>query len=81
MRIEEIQRSGSDYVGVVRAMLLRQRARIAAVLGEREQAVRFLEEGFRMTRHKGTYARNVRHELFDLLHDYLPFQEFVKPRG
>jgi len=80
-KVEDVQRSGLDVEGLETASLLLGRAQIAAALGEREQAVRFLEEGFRMTRHKGTYARNVRHELFDLLHDYLPFQEFVKPRG
>jgi len=80
-RVDEVQRSGLDAEGTETSYLLLGRARIAAALGEREQAVQFLEEGYRLTRHKGQYARDVRHELQDLLGDYLPFQQFVKPRG
>jgi tetratricopeptide (TPR) repeat protein len=81
-RIEEVQHSGLDLEGVMVAELLLHRARISAVLGEREQAVRFLEEAFRLTRHKGPLAYEIRHWTdLNLLYDYLPFQEFVKPRG
>ena len=80
--VEEVQRSGTDVEGVFASDLLTHRARIAAVLGEREQAVRFLEEGFRATRHKGYFAFDARHWTdLHLLYDYLPFQQFVKPRG
>jgi len=81
-RIEEVRLSRLDVEGMMASELLLHRARIAAVLGEREQAVRFLEQGFRVTRAKGLFAFQVRHWTdLQLLYDYLPFQEFLKPRG
>jgi tetratricopeptide (TPR) repeat protein len=80
--VDEVRRSGLDRDGAMTASLLLQRARIAAVLGEREQAVRFLEEGFRVTRHKGPFVYEARYAPdIHLLYDYPPFQKFVKPRG
>jgi len=52
------------------------------VLGEREEAVRLLREGFTVTRHKGDFVRMAhRFRDFESLHDYLPYQQFLKPRG
>ena len=81
-RIEETQRAGWDIEGNAVAYLLLGRARIAAALDEREEAVQLLREGFRRTRHKGEYVR-LAHRLpeFESLHDYLPYQQFLKPRG
>ncbi len=81
-RIEETQRAGWDIEGRAVAYLLVGRARIAASLGEREEAVQLLREGFRRTRHKGAYV-SLAHRLpeFKSLHDYLPYQQFLKPRG
>jgi len=63
------------------ALLIGQ-ARIAAALGEPEEAVRLLRESFRLSRHKGgsVFALH-RYDDFESLHDYLPYQQFLKPRG
>ncbi len=62
--------------------VLLSRARIAAVLGERDEAVQLLRDGFRMANYKGPYVEIVhRTRDFESLHDYLPYQQFLKPRG
>jgi tetratricopeptide (TPR) repeat protein len=52
---------------------------IAAVLGEKEQAVEFLRESFREGNHFDLYI----HRDIDLesLRDYPPFRELLKPKG
>ncbi len=54
-------------------------ARIKALLGEKEEAVRLLEESFDQGRHFSTYV----HRDIDLqvLRDYQPFIELLKPKG
>jgi serine/threonine protein kinase/tetratricopeptide (TPR) repeat protein len=56
-----------------------QRARIAAILGDKEQAVALLKESFLQGREFGTGV----HKDFDLesLWNYPPFIEFLKPKG
>jgi len=62
--------------------LLVGQARIAAALGEREEAVRLLQESFRLSRHKGNDVFHAhRWDEFETLHDYPPYQQFLKPRG
>jgi len=81
-KIQEVQRSGFDIEGKIASGILRGRARIAAVLGEREEAIRLLREGFRVARSKGDFVREAhRTRDFESLHDYLPYQQFLKPRG
>jgi predicted Zn-dependent protease len=55
------------------------RACIAAILGDKEQAVALLKESFLQGREFGTGV----HKDFDLesLWDYPPFIEFLKPKG
>jgi len=55
-----------------------RRARIAALLGEKEQAVHLLREAH----DQGVYFMFF-HNVMDLepLYDYPPFQEFMKPKG
>jgi hypothetical protein len=51
-------------------------------LGEREEAVRLLQESFRLSRHKGNDVFGAhRFGEFESLHDYAPYQQFLKPRG
>jgi tetratricopeptide (TPR) repeat protein/TolB-like protein len=55
-------------------------ARIAAVLGERAEAVRLLEETFRQR--WLDYGVTVNPNIdFESLRDYPPFQEFLRPKG
>ncbi len=54
-------------------------ANIAALLGERERAVRLLRETYNKGR---PWSLRPHVDLdFDSLHDYPPFQEFIKPKG
>jgi tetratricopeptide (TPR) repeat protein len=78
-RSEEALSVGSE--GEASRLLLGQ-ARIAAVLGEREEAVRLLSEGFRVSPNKGIYVK-IAHQLrdFESLRNYLPYQQLLKPRG
>jgi tetratricopeptide (TPR) repeat protein len=81
-RIQKIQRSRLDIEGKAESGILRGRARIAAVLGEREETIRLLREGFRVARHKGEFVREAHFTRdFESLRDYLPYQQFLKPRG
>jgi len=58
------------------------RARIAAVLGQPEQAVRLLADALRMSPNKGiSVLFGHRERDFESLHDYPPFQQLMKPRG
>ena len=55
------------------------RARIAAVLGDREGAVELLHQSF----NEGyTYDIDLHRDIdLESLHDYAPFQEFLRPKG
>jgi serine/threonine protein kinase/tetratricopeptide (TPR) repeat protein len=54
------------------------RARIAAVMGEKEEAVRLLREAFS----QGYPFSNLYNVIdFELLKDYLPYVEFMNPKG
>jgi len=77
----DADRSGAAGKSAAARLFLCQ-ARIAAVLGEREEAVRLLSEGFRFSRAKGLYV-DVAHRQrdFDSLRDYPPYRQFLKPRG
>jgi tetratricopeptide (TPR) repeat protein len=55
------------------------RARIAAALGEPEEAVRFLQEAFR--RGIGLFGDLHSNPEFESLRDYEPFREFLRPKG
>ena len=80
--LEQVSTSGWDPERIYSSNLFVGRARIAAVLGDRENAVRLLQEGFELSRHKGNYAEGVHQTSdFESLHDYLPFQQLLKPRG
>jgi len=61
-----------------------EQARVAAVLGERQEAVLLLRQGFEVVLEKGFYVNQIRHRFiadFESLNDYLPYQQFLKPRG
>jgi len=64
------------------AWLRLEQARAAAAIGEREEAVELLSEGFRLSSNRGQYAF-LAHRIsdFEFLHDFLPYQQFLKPRG
>jgi tetratricopeptide (TPR) repeat protein len=54
------------------------RARIAAQLGEREQAVELLQEAFAQGK---AFDLNIHRDIdFEPLHDYQPFRELIKPK-
>jgi hypothetical protein len=55
------------------------RARIAALLGEKERTVALLKEAFSQGRNYGVYL----HRDIDLmpLWDYAPFKELLRPKG
>jgi hypothetical protein len=53
-----------------------QRARIAALLGDRAAAVRFLKEEWG----PWNYHLHILQD-YESLHDYPPFQELIRPRG
>jgi len=56
-----------------------QRACIAAVLGDREEAVRALRESFAQGR---GYTTSLHRDIdLEPLRDYQPFQEFMRPKG
>jgi serine/threonine protein kinase len=56
-----------------------QRACIAAILGDKEQAVALLKEGFLQG---GAFSTGVHKDFdFESLWDYPPFIEFLKPKG
>jgi len=57
---------------------LRWRARIAAVLGEREEAVRLLREAFRDGLAYGIWLHKDMD--FESLRDYTPFEDLLRPR-
>jgi tetratricopeptide (TPR) repeat protein len=64
------------------AKVLRTRARIAAVLGKRDEAMQLLRDGFRASSYGGGYVGIAHLERdFESLHDYLPYQQFLKPRS
>ncbi len=56
----------------------RWRAAIAAALGDRERAVRLLEQAYQEGMDLGHIHR--RDPEWRPLHDYRPYQEFVRPR-
>jgi len=55
------------------------RARIAAALGEPDEAVRWLQEAFRQG--IGLFGTLHTNPEFESLRDYPPFQEFMRPKG
>ena len=55
------------------------RACIAAILGDKEQAVALLKESFLQGREFGTGVH--KDFAFESLWDYPPFIEFLKPKG
>jgi len=55
------------------------RARIAAVLGDREQAVSLLRETYERGFPFGTWLLHERD--LDSLRNYPPFQEWIRPKG
>jgi len=57
------------------------RARIAALLGEREAAVRLLQQNFDMGPPVDRYVVVHRSIDFECLQDYPEFQEFMRPKG
>jgi len=58
------------------------RARIAAILGDKKQAVSFLEDSARQGQFRGSNRMMLHLEFdFESLRDYPPFQELIKPLG
>ncbi len=57
----------------------RWRAAIAAALGDRVEAVRLLEQAFQEGMRLGHFHR--REQEWDVLEDYRPYQDFLRPRG
>jgi tetratricopeptide (TPR) repeat protein len=58
------------------------RARIAALLGEREEAVRLLREAFDAAGHWGLFIRQRHQDMdFESLRGYQPFELLMRPRG
>jgi DNA-binding SARP family transcriptional activator/TolB-like protein len=57
------------------------RARIAAVLGEKEQAIALLQQDVDMVPPQDRYLWVHRGIDFESLRDYPPFQEFMRPKG
>jgi tetratricopeptide (TPR) repeat protein len=78
-RISEELRSSSNPL--VARQHRRYRAMIAAVLGEREEAMTLLQEYFDMGLAVGWIRWVHRNIDFEPLHDYPPFQEFMRPKG
>jgi tetratricopeptide (TPR) repeat protein len=79
---ERARAIGEQLAGKPRGQLqLLARAKIAALLGEREEAVHLLREALQ-TGAWGTYMLR-RHKDMDLepLHGYPPFELFMRPRG
>ncbi len=82
---EEAQRI-SDELGKVEqpylyGMIPYYQARIAAVLGEKDRAVKLLQESVAQG---GTFGPGGRYDAYmewELLADYPPFKEFIKPKG
>ena len=65
-----------------RADIAVDRARIAALFGEREEAVRLLRLGFDLSTTRGWEVRLIGHHAeFESLRDFPPFQQFMRPRG
>jgi tetratricopeptide (TPR) repeat protein len=57
----------------------RWRAKIAAILGDREQAVSFLREAYQKGQAFGLWLL---HDMdLDSLRDYPPFEEWIRPKG
>ncbi|UCG88051.1 MAG: tetratricopeptide repeat protein, partial [Gemmatimonadota bacterium] len=56
------------------------RARIAAVLGQKEQAIALLQQDVDMVPPQDRYLWVHRSIDFESLHDYPPFQEFMRPK-
>jgi hypothetical protein len=57
----------------------RWRAAIAAALGDRVGAVRLLEQAYQEGMRLGHFHR--REQEWDVLEDYRPYQDFLRPRG
>jgi DNA-binding SARP family transcriptional activator len=57
------------------------RARIAALLGKRDEAVRLLQQNFDMVPPVDRYVLVHRSIDFESLQDYAEFQEFMRPKG
>jgi tetratricopeptide (TPR) repeat protein len=58
------------------------RARIAALLGEREEAVRLLREALDASGNWGLFIRQRHQDMdFESLHGYQPFELLMRPRG
>jgi hypothetical protein len=75
LRISEELRA-SRYPGP-----LLQRARIAALLGDPEQAMTLLQQSFDLGAGWGRWPLLHSDIDFESLHDYPPFQELLRPKG
>jgi hypothetical protein len=60
---------------------IKSRARIAAVLGERAEAMTLLREEFDMAPNWDGYMLVHSDMDFESLHNYPEFQEFMRPKG
>jgi tetratricopeptide (TPR) repeat protein/TolB-like protein len=79
MRISEDLRS--DRHTLMEGYRTQARARIAAVLGDREQAMTLLQESFDWGAQWDRWPQLHSDIDFESLHDYEPFQEFLRPKG
>ena len=75
---EQLRTSGNRMQKEVH---IKSRARIAAVLGERAEAMTLLREEFDMAPNWDGYMLVHSDIDFESLHDYPPFQEFMRPKG
>jgi len=78
-RIGEELRSSSNRME--REMHIKSRARIAAVLGDPAAAMTLLRDWFDMVPNWDGYMLAHSDMDFESLHDYPPFQEFMRPKG
>jgi tetratricopeptide (TPR) repeat protein len=77
-RISEELRSSGDLMNKYNTWL---RARIAAVLGEREEAMNLVRQNIDLVPSPDVYLVLHRNFDFESLRDYPPFQEFMRPKG
>ncbi|MDH3459170.1 MAG: FlgO family outer membrane protein, partial [Gemmatimonadota bacterium] len=79
LRISEDLRSPSH--NLMEGYRTQARARIAAVLGDRQQAMTLLREAFDWGAQWNRWPPLHCDMDFESLHDYPPFQEFLRPKG
>jgi DNA-binding SARP family transcriptional activator/TolB-like protein len=79
LRISEDLRSPSH--NLMEGYRTQARARIAAVLGDRQQAMTLLREAFDWGAQWNRWPPLHSDMDFESLHDYPPFQEFLRPKG